>query len=873
MQLVRKAYTTAIIAFLMLSLVLAAVPMVAAQAITIEVYNPETDTWNVASQGCVGDLVQVTVTGTTPGGLVKVYWDSVKDWDGKAGFVGEAYAVGTTAKITFTIPEAVQGEHYIIVKDVESGVIDHVTFTVKPKITLSPEKVLPGDTVTVYGKGFAESTNIAVLYKQVRDTQTAEKIGAGDGVTKVFYLSKKPVTKSVTAPAIYRIGEEASFPTGAGATKIIVTAPTGATAANFTAALYSQDGSTLIAGPATSTGGNDIEDTVEFTGITAGETYVIKILSTDDPNLAGQTFSVTDDVGTTPVSLTVDKLTYTEGAENDYTLNYVTGAITFATAPEEYILMIFADYDYYTADVQANTLTNYLGSFTVSFDVPDEESLGTYSVVALDGDGNEASADLSVVEQLITITPESGYVGTTVTVTGRGFTPDGTVDIRWYMGPTDAHPFITVINDYPIGSDGTFTATFKVPTVPDPTAPGDDYLIKAIDSEGNEDTATFTVTAPAKIVLNPTSGKVGTKVTVTGVWFTSNSKVTLTFDGITLETLPAIVYTDSYGSFSADFEVPEVDVGTYTVTATDEEGLSATATFEVLPIIIEIKTRATEYMPGDIISIYVNSTEDVTDAELVITDPEGMVFWRETITNLVEEDGWYMLESYLIVSPPLPSDAPLGDWNFTAYDSEGKILDTNLFTVVERPTLAMILDRIDELDVKLSGLISDAEGNLKAYINTSLGPVIASLDEINATIASINGDVVTIKTDVGTVKTSISGIVESIESVSGDVVQIKTKVGTIEGKVTSIDGNVATISTEIGKIKTDVSDIKGLASDASTYSKDAKSSADEAKEAAESAKSSAESLIVPIWVAVILALVAAIAAIASVVIIQRKIAG
>jgi len=220
----------------------------------------------------------------------------------------------------------------------------------------------------------------------------------------------------------------------------------------------------------------------------------------------------------------------------------------------------------------------------------------------------------------------------------------------------------------------------------------------------------------------------------------------------------------------------------------------------------------------------------------------------------------------------------IGEVKLSLDDLNATIISIKDGIVTLNTTLGEVKAEVEALDLSaIEGKLVSIENGI-AYINTTLGEIEVKLDAldlsaIDAKLTAINGTVATISSDIGDVQTSLDEIVESIESVGGDVVQIKTKVGTIEGKVTSIDGNVATISTDIGKIKTDVSNIKDLASDASTYSKDAKSSADEAKEAAESAKSSAESLIVPIWVAVILALVAAIAAIASVVIIQRKIAG
>ena len=116
---------------------------------------------------------------------------------------------------------------------------------------------------------------------------------------------------------------------------------------------------------------------------------------------------------------------------------------------------------------------------------------------------------------------------------------------------------------------------------------------------------------------------------------------------------------------------------------------------------------------------------------------------------------------------------------------------------------------------------------------------------------SIDDNVATISTAIGNVTTSLDDIVDSIELVGSDVVEIKTKVGAIEGYVEDVDdGGLATISTDLGDIKADVSEIKG-------YFPVEVPPVD----------------MTPVWIAVILSLVAAIAAIASVVQISRKIAG
>jgi hypothetical protein len=72
-------------------------------------------------------------------------------------------------------------------------------------------------------------------------------------------------------------------------------------------------------------------------------------------------------------------------------------------------------------------------------------------------------------------------------------------------------------------------------------------------------------------------------ITIAGSWFSSNSKVTITWDGTTIPTVPNSVITDLAGDFTAIISVPtQTTPGTHTVNATDESGNWATATFTVI---------------------------------------------------------------------------------------------------------------------------------------------------------------------------------------------------------------------------------------------------------------------------------------------------
>ena len=92
----------------------------------------------------------------------------------------------------------------------------------------------------------------------------------------------------------------------------------------------------------------------------------------------------------------------------------------------------------------------------------------------------------------------------------------------------------------------------------------------------------FTVTSLTPvIILDPTSGPVGTPVDITGAGFTPSSDVTVTFAGAPVAT----VTTTPIGTFDTNFNVPlSSSIGDQTVKATQGSN-SASKTFTVTPLL------------------------------------------------------------------------------------------------------------------------------------------------------------------------------------------------------------------------------------------------------------------------------------------------
>jgi len=813
MQNGKKTLSFLVTAILAISMLLAAIPMaMAAISITkVEKYNPITAQWidiTSAPKGNVGDMIRVTVGSTTPGGLVKVYWDSIKDWDGKAGFLAQAYAVGTTATITFNVPEAVNGTHTIIAKDIESNSINYTNFDVQPKVVAVPPSVLAGDTVNVLGSGFAALKDaIIICYNASLPESTVKNetvSGSWGSTSGSGTLAKKPIKPN---SVVLNVTNTTDFSKALG---------------------FKDDGAGKLV--------------LDFA---YGNTTVV-------------TGSGTIDYVTGSVSLTWNwTLAGTKFANATYTIYNTTATNVISSVPSS---------------------TSELGSLSASFMMPVGTSPDTYNLFVMDGTGKaRASGTVTVVKSVITLTPTSGLRGSSVTVAGRGFGPGKTVDVLWYMAPSQSQhtadppaDTITVVDDYPVAADGTFTATFNVPTVGDPTAPGTYYWVKAVDtaSPPNSAGANFKVVSSAKIVLSPTAEYVGTTVGVTGTWFSANSKITLKFGDVTVATTPSVVYTAGDGSFYASFKVPTVAKGEYTVTATDDKGVSATAKFTVTEPITEICTRSTTYTQGDQVSIHVKSTESIVGIRLVIKDPTGLTFWQHIITSTeVVTDpitGFKYLNS-TVLPPRLPDDATVGSWNFTAYDPTGKKIASNLFTVNAK-TAAVTSEELSEAITQMTEQLNQAITQMTEQLNQAITQMTNQITSMQNTISGLSS---AINTASSAAQSAASAAQSAASAAQNAASAAQNAASAASAAKTAADSAVSTAQSAVSAANS----AKSAADAAKSAADTAASTAESAVSAAESAKAAAEGLAMPVWVAVVLSLISAIAAIFAIITIRGKIAG
>ena len=280
--------------------------------------------------------------------------------------------------------------------------------------------------------------------------------------------------------------------------------------------------------------GDDEED------VTGGTYYVFVTYGGEDDIVAVDEFTI--------IGITIDPEKGTVGTKVK-----ITGA-GFGKRDD-----IDIEYDDKDIDIESGSdETDSKGKFTSYIIVP-KSTEGDHTI-GIKVNSDEAEAEFTVQPQ-VTIDPTSGSPGAKVTVTGTGFAKDEDITITFDDDEVD------ISGDDATDKYGSFEATFNVPVV----KPGK-YDVGIEDDDGNKDEAKFTIAA--SINLSPTTGDVGTEMTVSGTGFIAGGTVTINYDAAEVATAP----TASDGAFSATFNAPASKGGAHTITAADGT-VTMTATF------------------------------------------------------------------------------------------------------------------------------------------------------------------------------------------------------------------------------------------------------------------------------------------------------
>jgi parallel beta-helix repeat protein len=226
------------------------------------------------------------------------------------------------------------------------------------------------------------------------------------------------------------------------------------------------------------------------------------------------------------------------------------------------------NYTWAFVDVTPKTLTGMKPTYI--FNTPGKYTV-TLNVTDAMGNWNVSSVLVTVLDITLPVA-EAGQNqtvlqgGTIAFDASKSIDNVGIVSYSWDFGDETSQTGIAVTHAY--SNPGAYVVTLTVK-----------------DAAGNAGTAEITINVRARglIALTPSTGLAAT--TVVGSRFSNNSKMTISWDGTTIPTIPNAVTTDANGSFTVLISVPtQTTPGVHTINATDETGNWNTATFTVVDV-------------------------------------------------------------------------------------------------------------------------------------------------------------------------------------------------------------------------------------------------------------------------------------------------
>ena len=177
----------------------------------------------------------------------------------------------------------------------------------------------------------------------------------------------------------------------------------------------------------------------------------------------------------------------------------------------------------------------------------------------------------------VTVSPDSSTVDSLIHVSGTGFTPNVTYETTF----ADNTSYEVDVSGS-VSPDGTVSHFLSVPEIP-----GGLYSVRIATSF---ESATDTFTVEPEIELNKSSAPVGERVSIYGTGFRGNRTVRIRFEGTTVETTS----TNSRGSFTKTFTIPESKHGSHDVSADDNTYRVSTNISVEQSIVIAPESGATD---------------------------------------------------------------------------------------------------------------------------------------------------------------------------------------------------------------------------------------------------------------------------------------
>jgi len=281
------------------------------------------------------------------------------------------------------------------------------------------------------------------------------------------------------------------------------------------------------------------------------------------------------------------------------------------------------------------------GGGSVTFTVPDTSG-GDHTVTVDNPTGTQVLSMIFSVLPSIGISPDSGVVGDSVTIGGKGFAVAESSIIVTYDGTNMKTGIVA-------GNTGSWETTFSLPA----SAKGSHTVDASGKTTKASDVPDVTVTISPKISMTPVSGNVGTSVNINGTGFGKDEgSIQVIYDTTNAKTG---LSADSKGSWNVVFVIPNSTKGGHTI---DASGASTKA--DDVPDLTFIVSSAVTVKPasgyvGDAITVagcgFGGNESGVTitfDGNIIKSDivanSEGC--WNSSMTVPATTAGNHIVDAY-----------------------------------------------------------------------------------------------------------------------------------------------------------------------------------------------------------------------------------
>ncbi len=266
----------------------------------------------------------------------------------------------------------------------------------------------------------------------------------------------------------------------------------------------------------------------------------------------------------------------------------------------------------------------------------------------------------------------------------------------WYL-PRGTYQWLVFSWDTTGVAEGTYTIRLEADVIPGETDTADNTFVDGV----------VTLVVP-KITLDPSSGPVGTKVTVIGKALPVNAGLYLTFD----DQLIGLLYTNETGEVTAVFNVPLSEIGSHVVKVTVSyymHPMTLEAPFTVTdatPLDLAVDVGAI-YFKGETVEFYIQTAlrgtaVDATSLTVQLHRPDGTT---QTLTPNRIGTGLYTAEYKINGKSSMTGTYTLAveaQYNTDTVSASG----TSIKTFLVKPTWERELPKMAALSITAIGLIA-----------------------------------------------------------------------------------------------------------------------------------------------------------------------